>query len=120
MKPDIACREDIVLLVNRFYQRVKGDQEIGQFFSHVNWDKHLAVMYDFWENALFYTGGYLGNPLKTHQSFHRKSPLTTAHFQRWLQLFVETVDELFSGNNSEQIKQRALSISTVMQIKIFS
>ncbi len=40
------------------------------------------------------------------------------HFQRWILLFNETVDELFKGEKAELIKQRALSISTVMQIKI--
>jgi len=42
------------------------------------------------------------------------------HFQRWIHLFTETVDELFEGNTSELAKQRATSIATVMQIKMFS
>ena len=75
-------------------------------------------MYDFWENALFFTGGYNGNPLKTHQAFHNKSPLTNEHFKHWLTLFLENVDELFEGEKAELAKQRATSIATVMQMKI--
>jgi len=47
-------------------------------------------------------------------------PLTRAHFTRWNELFAQTVDELFEGTNAILAKQRALSISTVMQIKILS
>ena len=35
-----------------------------------------------------------------------------------IKLFTTTVDELFAGSNAEQVKQRALSIATVMRIKI--
>jgi hemoglobin len=53
-----------------------------------------------------------------HQALHQKSNMTAEHFKRWLQLFNDTVNELFEGDNAEIIKQRALSIATVMQIKI--
>jgi hemoglobin len=42
------------------------------------------------------------------------------HFQRWTELFTATVDEMYKGEKAELIKQRAMSIATVMQIKIFS
>ena len=37
---------------------------------------------------------------------------------RWLQLFTSTVDELFEGEKAELAKQRAMSIATVMQLKL--
>ncbi len=117
MKTDIAGRSDLEILINRFYDKVRVNPVIGQFFAHVNWDKHLPVMYDFWENTVFYTGGYLGNPLQIHQAFHKKHPLNADHFKQWQDLFLSTVDELFAGEKAELAKQRALSISTVMQIK---
>jgi hemoglobin len=58
--------------------------------------------------------------MQKHQELHKKSPMKMQHFQRWNQLFSHTVDELFEGEKAELIKQRASSISTVMQIKIFS
>lgn len=121
MKKDIENRADIELLVRSFYDKVKADDTIGYIFNDiakVNWEKHFPVMFDFWENVLFYTGGYEGNPMIIHQNINRVVPLTSTHFTRWNELFMQTVDELFEGNNAMLAKQRALSIATVMQIKI--
>jgi hemoglobin len=121
MKKDIESRSDVELLVNTFYDKVKEDDVIGYIFNDVvkvNWEKHLPVMYNFWENTIFYTGSYSGNPLLTHKHLHRVAPLNPEHFQRWIKLFTATVDELFEGNRAELARQRALSIATVMQIKI--
>lgn len=121
MKTDIKTREDIELLVTSFYDKVKADDTIGYIFNDiakVNWEKHLPVMFDFWENILLFTGGYAGNPMMIHQHLNKMFPLTKEHFKRWETLFLQTVDELFEGDNAVLAKQRALSISTVMQVKI--
>ena len=121
MKKDIENHDDIVLLVNTFYEKVKKDELICHFFTDavkVDWEKHLPVMYRFWENIVFHTGSYAGNPMEVHKKLHAISAMHHFHFERWLKLFNETVDDLFEGEKSFQIKQRALSIATVMQIKI--
>lgn len=118
---DIATRGDIELLINSFYDKVKTDKIIGYFFSDVvkvDWKKHLPVMYNFWESIIFGTPVYEGNPMKPHMMLHEKSPMESRHFEQWLKLFLATVDELFKGEKAEFTKQRALSIATVMQIKI--
>jgi hemoglobin len=123
MKKDIENIQDIQLLVNSFYNKVKTDKTIGFFFNNVvnvNWEKHLPVIYNFWENALFYSGSYQGNPMEIHKHLHNISPLTAGHFKQWLYLFNTTVDELFKGKTASLAKQRALSIATVMQAKIIS
>ena len=122
MKKDIANRTDIERLVDLFYEKVKSDETIGYFFTDVvkvNWIQHLPIMYDFWENAVFYSGSYNGNPMLQHTAIHSISPFTMKHFQQWNQLFNDSVDELFEGEKASLIKQRAQSIATVMQIKIF-
>lgn len=121
MKKDIENRADIILLVNTFYEKVKPDPTIGFFFSktvNVNWEKHLPVMYNFWENIIFHVGTYSGNPMQHHISLHQKDPIRKEHFDRWIALFNETISELFEGVHAEQARQRALSIATVMQINI--
>lgn len=121
MKKEIENRDDIILLVNSFYEHVKQDDVIGHFFREVvpvNWEKHLPVMYNFWENIVFHTGGYTGNPMDVHQRLNTQCPMQRAHFERWITLFNQTVDELFEGEKAFQIKQRALSIATVMQIRL--
>jgi hemoglobin len=122
MKKDILNRKDIEKLVDTFYGKVRQDNQISHFFSEVqkvDWEKHLPTMYRFWENVLFYTGSYEGNPMQRHLGIHSKHPFSITDFTRWTKLFNETVDELFSGENAELIKQRAQSISTIMQIKMF-
>lgn len=121
MKEDIKSRVEIEILIRAFYEKVKEDDVISFFFvdiMHTDWEKHLPVMFDFWENVLFYTGSYSGNPMVQHMRLHQKSPMKPEHFRQWLKLFVETADELFEGENTEQIKQRATSIAGVMQYKI--
>lgn len=121
MRSDIQSRDDIIRLVDTFYEKVKQDSLLGPIFNEkvqVNWVNHLPVMYDFWENVVFYTGNYGGNPMRIHQQLHQRFPLTKQDFDRWLKIFMNTTDELFNGEHAELIKQRAQSIATVMQIKI--
>lgn len=123
MKHDIQNKKDIENLVNTFYEKVKKDSTISHFFTDVvkvNWESHLPIMYKFWENVVFYTGSYDGNPMEKHKEINLKSHISTEHFKQWTMLFNETVDELFEGEKADLIKQRALSIATVMQIKILS
>ena len=121
MKKDISNKKDVEILVNSFYEKVKVDDQIGHFFTkvvHINWEKHLPVMYRFWENALFFTGVYEGKPLEIHEHLNQLSPMLVEHFKRWNELFTQTVDELFEGEKATLAKDRSISISTVMQMKI--
>lgn len=121
MKKDITTRQDIEQLVNGFYKKIKVDDSIGFFFTEVarvNWDRHLPIMYDFFDNLLFYTGSYTGNPMEMHKHINRQYPFTEAHFNRWIQLFNETVDELFQGSTASLAKKRASSIASVMKLKL--
>lgn len=117
MLSDIENRHDIEVLVQCFYKKATADELIGHFFGHVNWERHLPIMYNFWENIVFYTGNYEGNPMRQHQAVHRFQPFTAEHFERWVGLFEATIDELFVGERAELIKQRARSIATIMQLK---
>ena len=121
-KADINNREDIAFLIRSFYEKVKQNEKIGYIFNEVariNWEHHLPIIYDFWENIVFSTGSYKRNAIAVHKNLNQLEPLNKDHFAEWLRLWKETVDELFSGDNAELIKQRATSIATVMQISIF-
>ncbi|MDP2159828.1 MAG: group III truncated hemoglobin [Flavobacterium sp.] len=120
MKKDIHNRNDIIRLVDVFYEKIKTDTVIGFLFNdvaRVNWDDHLPKMYDFWENVLFFTGNFDGNPMQKHKELHNKCPLSQAHFNHWNEVFRETVDELFVGVKAEEIKERAKNISDVIMYK---
>lgn len=120
MKTDIKDRNDIEQLVNTFYDKIKTDTKIGYFFmdvAKVNWETHLPKMYDFWENILFSTGNFNGNPMMKHKELHEKSTMTKEHFQHWITLFNSTVDELFLGIKADEIKERAINIASAMMYK---
>ncbi|MBF2708132.1 group III truncated hemoglobin [Flavobacterium soyangense] len=120
MKTDIKNRVDIEKLANVFYGKIKTDAEISYFFNDVakvKWEDHLPKMHDFFENILFSSGNYEGNPMVTHEELHKKSPVNQSHFNRWNILFDETVDELFAGVKAEEIKRRAANISAAMMHK---
>jgi hemoglobin len=120
MKNDIENREDIDRLMRVFYSKAMADDTIGYIFTDVaklDLDHHLPIIGDFWETLLFQTGNYARhgrNPLEVHGHLNQKTPLTGVHFRRWLQLFNESVDELFSGDRSEFLKMRAESIANRM------
>lgn len=121
MKKDIKNTADVHWMVDRFYDKIKEDKLVGFIFTDVmkvNWQKHLPIMYGFWENALFYTGSYNGNAMKKHININKQVPLQKKYFTRWLHLFNETVDEYFEGEKATLAKQRAFSIATIMQLKI--
>ena len=121
MKKDIVTRGDIEKLVDGFYNKVRKDTMLGFIFvdiAKVNWDTHLPIMYDFFENILFYTGPYSGNPMELHKHVNRLFPITDEHFSPWILLFNTTVDELFIGDSAELVKQRAKNIAEIMQMKI--
>ncbi len=118
---DIVNREDIEQLINEFYQRVRSDGMIGFIFNDIvtiNWDKHLPIMCDFWDNVLFFSGKYTGNPMDLHKNLHNIRPIDSKYFTRWVQLFTETVDMLYTGEKAELAKQKAKSIADIIQEKI--
>jgi hemoglobin len=118
IRTDLTTREDIVHLVDAFYVRVRADARLNPIFegvARVDWAQHLPKMYAFWESVLFAGTGYQGHPLAVHRELARRVPLTPLEFGRWLELFNESVDALFSGPHADQAKTRASRIALVMQ-----
>ena len=117
---DIVSQDDIQVLVNSFYDKVK-TSEIGFFFEEiakVNWEKHLPKMYIFWESVLFATVKFDGNPMGAHFPINEIIPIEKKHFEAWLQLWKETVDENFSGEIAESAKNKAENIAKLMSFKM--
>ncbi len=123
MAKDITCRQDIITLVNTFYERVQQHPQLGYVFNtvaQVHWDTHLPKMYDFWENTLFGARTYKGNPLQPHLDLHQQYPLTETLFQEWLQLFQQTVGDLFAGPVADRAITRVQAIARMMVQRIHS
>jgi hemoglobin len=121
MKKDLESREDIEVLVNNFYDKIRQNEILGHIFNdvaQVDWEKHLPKMYSFWEMILFDKAGYEGQPLRPHLAINQLHPLTPEHFSLWFQLFESTVDDYFEGEKAIEIKQRAKGIALTWASKI--
>ena len=124
MKKDIESRADVALLVNTFYGKVRRHTTLGPIFNEMidDWPAHLNRLTDFWETNLFFVKAYKGNPLKVHLHVdeHFNNTIAQAHFGHWLQLWFETLDTLFEGENCEMAKKRARSMAHTMFLKIYT
>ena len=119
---DIENRQDLDLLLKAFYDKLLQDPAINYMFTDVaqiNLTEHMPHIVDFWEQSLFYTGGYRKNIMQIHLDLNSKEKLTDTHFETWLNHFNTVTDLLFTGPNCEKAKTRAQSIATVMKIKIY-
>lgn len=121
MKEDISTREDIELLVNTFYDKVKVSPVLGYIFNDiakVNWASHLPKMYSFWASLLLGERSFSGNPMLKHIELSRLTAMTETEFSEWLKLFSQTINELFEGEKAEEAKARAENIAGLMLHKI--
>lgn len=117
MLNDILSLDDVKLLVNDFYGKVREDALLGPVFNdriQDRWPQHLSKMYQFWETVLLGNHTYYGAPFPPHA----KLPVDSSHFNRWLQLFEATVDEHFSGEIAEEAKWRGRKMAAIFQTKI--
>ena len=113
MKDDILTEADVKLLVNTFYDKVRKDEILAPIFEPIikdNWEPHLMRMTDFWSTILLYTKKYKDDPMPKHLPL----PIDQVHFDRWLQLFNQTIGELFEGTIAQNASKRANSIAKIM------
>lgn len=115
---DIQDKEDVKIFVDAFYKKVRIDMILGPVFAakipNDNWRPHLERMYSFWHTVLFAVRDYVGNPFSKHASL----PVQQAHFEKWITLFIETIDEHFAGERAEDAKMRAIKMGKLFQSKL--
>lgn len=116
-RTDVIDRDDVERLVVAFYRYAAMDELLGPVFAaaHVDWPSHIETLTDFWAWQLLGERGYDGNPLRAHEPAHARTPFTDAHFNRWLDLFVTTIDDQFAGPTAEMAKVRAMKMARAMR-----
>lgn len=117
MEKDIEGFEDVQLLVNTFYDKVREDELLADIFNskiQEKWPEHLEKMYRFWQTVLLEEHTYIGSPFLPHA----KLPVSKEHFERWLKLFGETVDMLFTGDKAERAKWQGERMAAMFHSKI--
>ncbi|RYF21113.1 MAG: group III truncated hemoglobin [Flavobacteriales bacterium] len=114
---DISTLEDIQLLVNTFYSRVRENKLLGPIFNEKigdRWPEHLEKMYRFWQTVLLEVHTYSGSPFPPHA----KLPVSQEHFDNWLKLWHGTIDEFFAGEKAEDAKWRGDRMAEMFMYKI--
>jgi len=113
---DLDTPAEIAEMVRRFYQDVAQDDLLGPVFNdvaQVDWPTHLPKLSAFWCRALLGRAGYVGNPFRAHAEVHARSPFTSAHFERWLELFHDTVELGWVGPNAQRALDLAENVAQV-------
>ena len=114
---DIAGRADLECLVVAFYRDAAMDDVLGPVFqaARVDWSVHIPKLVDFWAWQLFGDRGFEGNPLRAHEPSHARTPFRPEHYERWIDLFLETVDAHFEGPIAETAKSRAVRMAKALR-----
>jgi hemoglobin len=113
---DLEDPAEIATMVRRFYADVAQDDLLGPMFNdvaQVDWSEHLPKLTAFWCRALLSIPGYQGNPYRQHLEVHARQNFTRAHFERWLDLFHETLDLGWQGPKADQAKALASKVAMV-------
>lgn len=116
-KKDIEKLDEIRLLVDTFYSKVRDDKLLAPIFEKVIadlWEEHLDKMYRFWQTVLLAKQTYSGSPFPPHN----KLLIDEKHYDRRLDLFSSTLNELFTGNKAEEAQCRAQKMARMFQSKL--
>lgn len=122
----IKTREDISLLVNTFYSKIRKAEGLSHFFNQMivgedAWAIHLDKLTDFWETQLLMARSFSGNPMAAHikvdKTFDHK--IDMKHFGLWLNLWYETIDELFEGQIAQLAKNKARNMSHFIFMEMY-
>lgn len=122
MKPDISSKKDIHFIITAFYKKLIADENMLPFFETIVKDNHLEehieTITKFWQDILLYTSNYSGNVMSKHLEFNRVRVFKKEHFTTWLSYLKTSIDNSFEGQNAQNMKDRAVSIAMVMQVKM--
>lgn len=121
MKHDIQTRDDLFLLVKTFYEKLFADELLQTIFidvAKIKLEEHLPILVDFWDSILLDGDSYRRNQMEKHTELNKKFRLEKQHFDQWIFLWNQTIDELFIGEKAEHAKFRAKSIADIMSYKM--
>lgn len=106
-------------LVGEFYARVRGDDALGPIFNDAvdNWPEHLGRLTAFWSSIMTGSGRYKGQPVPAHM--RHRARISPELFDRWLELWRETTDELMAAPVAADLQAKAGRIAESLQLALF-
>lgn len=112
--PNLYTEEEIAQLVHTFYAKARKDPSLGPIFdAHViDWDAHFVQMINFWSAQLRGTSRFRGAPMPKHIALPE---LNAELFERWLQLFRQTTEEL----SNPSLQQHANAIASFIASRLW-
>ncbi len=116
-RKDISTMEDIKILVDTFYEKVRENELLSPIFNSKigdRWPAHLEKMYRFWQTVLLQEHTYYGSPFPPHA----KLPVEQQHFDTWLELWHSNIDGHFIGEKATEAKWRGDKMAVMFLSKI--
>ena len=106
-------------LIPAFYDRVRADADIGPLFNAAvhDWADHLEKLVAFWSSVMLTSGRYKGSPVAEH--LKHKQSITPAMFDRWLQIWADTTNELLAPVAAHALQAKAARIAESLQLALF-
>jgi hemoglobin len=115
---DLDSAEEVFEMVTRQYVDVGQDDLLQPYFDFgpgfIDWQAHIRTVSDYWCHVLLYAPGYDVDAIERHRHLHDRAPFTPELFDRWLQIFHDTVDGGWSGPNAAVAKKRATGMAWAM------
>ncbi|MDN3667318.1 group III truncated hemoglobin [Algibacter miyuki] len=114
----IENRADVYKLVSEFYTVIRANPVLGPIFNHHilddQWPAHIDKLTDFWVTNLFGEICFKGNPSQAHLKVdnHLNHNMEQHHFEIWLNLWFETIDNWFDGALAQRAKDAATRMAT--------
>lgn len=115
---DLDTTEQVDELVTRQYVDVVQDELLEPYFNFapgfIDWQGHIESVADYWCHVLLYAPDYQIDVIEAHRTLHDTDAFTPELFDRWLEVFHDTVDGGWTGPHAEQAKKRATGMAWAM------
>ena len=90
-----------IATITRQYADVVQDDLLQPYFTFgpgfIDWQAHIGSVADYWCHVLLYAPSYEIDAIEIHRHLHDEDPFTPELFDRWLAIFMDTVDGGWSG-----------------------
>ncbi len=111
-----VTKENLNQMVKIFYAKILKDDLVGPFFIEKlgndlksdTWQAHLQLLTNFWASIALGDFEYKGNPFAPHVALQG---LSREAFERWLELFAQTLDSVYVPQIADSFKQRSRVIA---------
>ena len=98
-----------------FYEKAIKDEALAHFFineisddiTDEDWIHHIDLLADFWLAQLLGKDTYYGNFVGAHVKMPH---IQRENYARWLELFSQTADEVYSPDTAKKFKKKAVQL----------